>query len=193
MPISAADQRLSGGVKRGETHHLTGGRAGQTQGGETGVAAGCGQSCGGTGERHERHDEQHAGEYRQRHIGGGELGQARRVADLPFPRGHRIGPAGTEVERAGDGMIGRSPPDETVYAAEHGEEDGGGCGEGDDCQHRGVAGAAAQAGAVKQPPEGERAHRAPPAVVSLPPAGAAERSEAEGGSAPSGHPQSACG
>ena len=188
-----ADQRLSGGVKRGETHHLTGGRAGQTQGGETGVAAGCGQSCGGTGERHERHDEQHAGEYRQRHIGGGELGQARRVADLPFPRGHRIGPAGTEVERAGDGMIGRSPPDETVYAAEHGEEDGGGCGEGDDCQHRGVAGAAAQAGAVKQPPEGERAHRAPPAVVSLPPAGAAERSEAEGGSAPSGHPQSACG
>ena len=141
----------------------------------------------------ERHDEQHAGEYRQRHIGGGELGQARRVADLPFPRGHRIGPAGTEVERAGDGMIGRSPPDETVYAAEHGEEDGGGCGEGDDCQHRGVAGAAAQAGAVKQPPEGERAHRAPPAVVSLPPAGAAERSEAEGGSAPSGHPQSACG
>ncbi len=63
-----ANQRLSGGIQRGQSGHLTGGRAGQTQGRQSRVPPRCRQSRRGTGERHERHDEQYAGEDRQHHV-----------------------------------------------------------------------------------------------------------------------------
>ena len=161
-----ANHRLSRSIERGQTNDLTGGRAGETQRGKTRIATGCSKSSGRSGERHEWHDKQHAGEYRQCHISTVELGQIRRITGLLFPSSHRAGLASIKIKQTGDGMVGRGTPDKAVHSTQHGEEDGSGCGESDDCQYRGMAGTTTRTRAVEQPPKGEGVHRLPPALMS---------------------------
>ena len=164
-----AGERLQCGIERGEAHDLARGGAGEAQGGEARVAAGCCQARGRAGERGERHEQQQAREQGEHDVGGGVIGLVGggcACGNHVLVRGERGGAAVAFVEQARDGVVGRGAPDEAVQTAEHGEEDRGGRGERKHGEHGGGVGGVGAAhtagGAVEQAPECECAHRAPP-------------------------------
>ena len=147
-----ADERLSGGIQRGQSGHLTGGGAREAQCRQSRVPPRCRQSRRRAGERHERHDQQYAGEGRQHHVRAGVLRPVVLVLEPSGPHRPCARRAGRPVNQAFQRMVGGRAPDEPVHAAQHGQEDGRRRRERDDGQRRCVAGAAASAWAVEQPP-----------------------------------------
>ena len=142
------------------------GRACQAQGCEPSVTTGRSQSRGGTGKRHERHNQQQAGKERQHDVCRGVLIQAVGIGDTLLPDFRCSGFASVEIDCASNGVVGGGTPHEPMHAAQNGEKDSGGCGKSNDGQHRSMTRTATRAGAMEQSPQCESAHRTPPSWPS---------------------------